>query len=67
MNLLIVIVSAVADLVTGAVQVARPKRPEKPKTRRQRQQDLWLVGALIIGVALALTIFWLIRQGWGSR
>ncbi len=67
MNLLIVIVSAVADLVMGMVQVARPKRPEKPKTRRQRHQYLWLAVALIIGVVLALTISWLLHQGWGLR
>lgn len=67
MNLLTVIVSAVADLVMGAVQVACPKRREKPKTLRQRQQDRWLVGALIIGAILALTISWLLHRGGGSR
>lgn len=63
MNLLIIIVSAVGDLVMGAFKVAAPKRAEKPKTKRQRNQDRWLGAALIIGLLLAMGISWLLPRG----
>ena len=63
MNLLIVIASAVADLVKGAFKVAAPKRAEKPKTKRQRHEDRWLAVAVTIGLLLVLGISWLLHRG----